>query len=374
MIFSKYIKIFTKLRYLIAMCLLVLGNTVLAQLALPLSISMQPFTAENTKTSGTSTTSSFLRDEQPVERITGQIDESSIREAEMRYLPMALRYQLEASGTFAAVRLLPLTDTGAEITLSGKILQSTPHELSLSIKAVDSRGFLLLDKIYSGTAQTVTSLESNALLDDDFAAIYRSITQDLQQSMKSLTITTRETIITQALMNYAIALVPQYFTQYLDTTLSPAVLVRLPAKNDPILSRIEAIREREYLFIDVVDEEHRRFFNELKPVYDLWREYRREQDSSVMAKVTQEQQQTSTFPRGSYYALQESYQNYRWSKLQDLYLDELREGFANETEPTTIELRDSLYRLNGTMAQQYREWRDILAEIYAEELGVEMLP
>ena len=89
--------------------------------------------------------------------------------------------------------------------------------------------------------------------------------------------------------------------------------------------------------------------------------------SSVAACANAEGQAStnSGYARGSYYALQESYNNYRWAKVQELYLDELREGFANEVEPTEVALDDSLYRLTGTLEQQYREWRSILAELYA---------
>src|SRR5690606_41223590 len=145
---------------------------------------------------------------------------------------------------------------------------------------------------------------------------------------------------------------------------------RWPARADPLLARVETIREREYLFIDVVDEEYRRFYADVKPVYDMWREFRREAVDSAAAMTAREAASPSRFPRGSYYALQESYNNYRWAKLQERYLDELREGFANETAPTEIELADSLYRLTGTREQQYREWRDILAELYELETGL----
>ena len=41
--------------------------------------------------------------------------------------------------------------------------------------------------------------------------------------------------------------------------------------------------------------------------------------------------------------------------------------FANEVEPTELALENSLYKLTGTLEQQYRDWRSILAELYALE-------
>ena len=63
----------------------------------------------------------------------------------------------------------------------------------------------------------------------------------------------------------------------------------------------------------------------------------------------------------------QSYNNYGWVKLQELYVDELGEGFTNEIEPTQIALNDSMFRLTGTLDQQYREWRTILAQLFELE-------
>lgn len=309
---------------------------------------------------------------QPVTSDTATPSDSSltpeaVRLAEVRYMPMHLRYHLEASGSFGAVRVLPLLDNGAELMIEGRILASDQFRLELAITARDSTGRLWVDQTYAGTAVSSTSLSENPQLDDDFADLYRSISRDLTAVLDTLTPQDLREIETLALLRYGEGLAPQHFAGYIEETAGRFRALRLPANDDPLLVRIEAIREREFLFIDVVDEEYSRFHADIKPVYDMWREYRRETVDSAAARTTREANQPSQFPRGSYYALQENYNNYRWAKLQELYLDELSEGFENETAPTEIELSDSLYRLTGTMEQQYREWRSILAELYALE-------
>lgn len=296
------------------------------------------------------------------------VDEASIRLAEVRYIPMLLRYRLEASGRFGAVRVLPLLDNGAELMIEGRILESSESQLRLALRAQDSSGRVWIDREYAGSARRSVSLNADALLEDDFQELYTSIVRDLSAVLDTLDAAALDAIRTLALLRYGAALVPHHFSQYIEATPDGRQQVlRLPARGDPLLQRIEAIREREYLFIDVVDEEYRRFYADVKPVYDMWREYRREQIDSTADMTAREAATPSPFARGSYYALQESYNNYRWAKLQDRYLDELREGFANETAPTELELSDSLYRLTGTLEQQYREWRSILAELYELE-------
>jgi hypothetical protein len=293
----------------------------------------------------------------------------AVRLAEVRYMPMHLRYHLEATARFGAVRVLPLLDNGAELMIEGRILTSDQFRLELAITARDSTGRLWLDQHYSGQAISSASLTENPQLDDDFAEVYRAIARDLGAVLDTLAPADLREIETLALLRYGAGLAPQRFADYIGADNGRYRALRLPAVDDPLLVRIEAIREREFLFIDVVDEEYSRFHADIKPVYDMWREYRRETADSAAARTQREATEPSQFPRGSYYALQENYNNYRWAKLQELYLDELSEGFENETAPTEIELSDSLYRLTGTMEQQYREWRSILAELYALEAG-----
>lgn len=300
--------------------------------------------------------------------VPDSVSSTEVRLAEQRYLPMYLRYRLEASERFGAVRVLPVLDNGAQLMLEGQIVQSDGSTLELAITARDSTGRLWLDRRYAGGAIASVSVTDDPLAQDDFAYLFADIVRDLIAALDQLSVEQREEIQTVALLRYGQGLAPQAFSNYLTPAPDGTFIVtRLPASNDPMLGRIAAIREREYLFIDVVDQEYQQFFGDIKPVYDMWRRFQREQVQSAATVAEREADAVSQFRRGSYYALQESYNNYRWAKVQELYLDELREGFANEVEPTEIELEDALYKLNGTLEQQYREWRSILAELFELE-------
>jgi hypothetical protein len=291
-----------------------------------------------------------------------------VRLAETRYLPMFLRYRLEASGRFGAVRVLPDLDNSAQLTIEGVIQRSDGQYLALDVAARDSTGRVWLAKRYEGAALPGVSLSGDALAADDFAGLFADILRDLIAAQDALSAEQRAEIRTVALLRYGLALVPASFAGYLQENADGTVsILRLPASDDPILRRIEEIREHEYLFIDVVDEEYQRFFGDIKPVYDMWRRFQREQSSSSSDFATRETAAASVYARGSYYALRESYDNYAWAKVQELYRDELREGFANEVQPTELELENSLYTLTGSIEQQYSEWRSILAELYALE-------
>ena len=309
-------------------------------------------------------------DPPPVDATTPASAEISteIRLAEVRYMPMFIRYRLEDSGLFGAVRVLPILDSGAELTLEGRIIKSDGAVLELAVVARDSTGRLWIDKTYSGAAVESVALNESPMTQDAFSYLFDELVRDLSAAQQQLSASQLDEIHSAALLRFGNGLLPQFFTDYLQVAADGTVnIARLPAADDPLLQRIQTIREHEYLFIDVVDQEYQQFFTDIKPVYDMWRKFRREQTASATDFATRETNTQSDFRRGSYYALQESYNNYRWAKLQTLYLDELSEGFANEVEPTQIELQDSLYKLTGTFEQQYREWRAILAELLALE-------
>ena len=293
---------------------------------------------------------------------------AAVRTAETRFLPMYLRYRLEQTGNFGAVRVLPAPDNGAELKISGEIVRSDGAVLELAIKASDSTGRLWLDRSFSGNAVASETLSGDAIAEDAFAGLFADIVRELQRQLTALSADDINRIETVALLRYGLGLVPEAFSPYLSEDANGvATIKRLPAADDPILTRIVSVREREYLFIDVVDAAYGQFYADVKPIYDLWREFQREQTDSSAARTARELAAGSDFARGSYRALQESYNNYRWTKLQELYVDELGEGFTNEVEPTSLQLDDSVFRLSGTLEQQYRDWRRILAELFALE-------
>lgn len=291
----------------------------------------------------------------------------AVRQAEARYLPSFLKLTLQESGAWGAVRLLPDADIGAELQVSASILNSDGATLELELLALDATGRVWLTKRYQNVAVESVSLNQPLLGTDPFLYLYSEISNDLLATYSNLTTEQIQEIKEVASLRYAASLAPEAFGDFLVQEEGLYRLNRLPADNDPLLLRVKEIREHEYVFIDVVDEQFQDFFVSIKPIYDLWRKYRRDQIASEADKIRRETQQGNDLRRGSYISLKESYNNFRWARMQDQYLDEMNEGFTNEVLPTDITLEDSIYQLSGTLEEQYREWRDILREYYLLE-------
>ncbi len=324
-----------------------------------LDVSIQTFSHAEAPAVKTSKTEPFSKKADPVQAVLA---------SETRLLPMYLRYRLEKSGSFGAVRVLPSLDAGSELKITGQIIKSDGFVLELAIKAVDSTGRIWLDRVFNGTAVSSQTLSADSLAEDDFSQMFGQITTQLKQRATQLNAQQLGMIKSVALLRYGLGLVPAAFATYLDESATGEVnLKRMPATDDPLLKRILDVREKEYQFIDVVDEEYSRFYDAVKPLYDTWRTGER----SLISETREASKERGSTKTNGYTSVADSpleliFNNYAESMQREEWQElGLKEGFTNEIEPTELQTNDALHRLTGTFEQQYREWRGILAELFA---------
>lgn len=299
-----------------------------------------------------------------------------IREVEAQYLPVVLRDALVASDNWGVVRVVPEDDETLELRVTGKIIHSDGEDLVLHIKAIDAAGAVWLDRSYHDRTNpddfpALVSGASAQSSDDPFADLYRQIANDLALAKAQFSSAQLAKIRNVALLRYASGLSPEAFSEFLSREPEGAyVLRRLPAADDPMMARVQRIRNQEYLFIDTVDEQYVGLYETMAPTYYLWRQYGRER---AVFKAEYEQRaanRDSYGRRGSYIAMERTYNTFKNSKIQDQDLQELAGGFNNEVAPTVMEVSGRVFRLNGGLNAQYAEWREILRSIFALETGL----
>jgi hypothetical protein len=310
------------------------------------------------------------------------VDESShsklgifpeIRKSEAKYMPVILREVLIGSGEWGVVRVLPEVLESSELLVTGTILHSDGQRLELHIAARDAIGVRWLDKKYSGA--TTPADYPVTVPGDPYLTVYQQIASDLLLVRRQKSVKQLAAIREVALMRYASELAPGVFASYLTRTPDGEYkLVRLPAEDDPMLARIIRIRNQEYLFIDTVDEQYARLSEEMAPTYHLWRQFGVEQAVFRDDFKQRVSSRDSQGRRGSFVALEQTYNAYKLSKIHEQDLDELALGFNNEVAPTVMEVSGTVFKLSGTLDTQYAEWRDILQRIFALETGLMPAP
>jgi len=293
-----------------------------------------------------------------------------IRKAEARYLAVLLRQVLQASNAWGAVRVLPEPQPGAVLQLRGDILHSDGRFLVLQIRAEDASGRIWLDRVYADEAQGADYPVPDG--SDPFIDLHRQVANDLLAAYRSLPAAEVQQLPEIALLRQAAVLAPESFGGFVAQDESGRYqLLRLPADNDPMLARVELIRAQEFRFIDTVDEQYVDLYQTMQPTYNLWRQYGREQALYREDYQRRLAQRDRAGARGTYAAMEQTYNAFKWSKIQQQDLEELARGFNNEVQPTVLEVSGSVYRLGGSLESQYEEWRDILREIFRLESAVQ---
>ncbi len=323
-----------------------------------------------------------------------------IRAAEARYIPQHLRDIVEQSGYWGAVRVVPRGNEGGETVVSGKILVSDGEQLELEISAMDATGRAWFEKTYYSE---ISAREVDTALRGDrepFQPLYVTIANDLAQFRDTLEPGEIQAIRRTADLQFAAAMSPDPFASYLRTdNRGKSSVLRLPAHDDPMYQRIQAIRERDYLLLDTLNAHFDNFYREMDPPYDEWRRSR-SAEAEAMREVEREALQrkligvaaiigaialsatgntnnnaaNSTLRDvmviGGAYAIKSGFDMDSETVIHSDAIAELGESFGAEAQPLVVDVEGETHKLTGSAEMQYAQWRGLLKRIYASETGL----
>jgi hypothetical protein len=204
-----------------------------------------------------------------------------------------------------------------------------------------------------------------------------------------------ENIRTISKLKFAEDFAPDAFAGYLKKNEEDLTTInRLPADEDPIMERLLQIREREYMYLDTLNQYYEGFYNDMWPSYENWRELNLT-ERTAMKKIKREAltQQIigalliigaiATEASGSDIARavtpamimiggQVIINGFNVSKEAEIHsaaIKELSESFGDEMQPLVMEFKGKQYELTGSAEEQFARWRELLRKIYAAETG-----
>ena len=324
-----------------------------------------------------------------------------IRRAEARYFPSRLRDTLAGTAQWGAVRVVPALVDSTDLIVTGKILESNGAELKLAIHAQDSTGRVWLDGDYEGQADTRSYKEGGNLGRDPFENVYVNIANDLLEARRKLSSEQLAEVQRVSELRFASEFAPAAFGSYLvkDEKTGLYRAARLPAANDPVLNRVEAIRERDDGMVDAVSDGYASFTEKMDEPYSNWRRYSYDEitaeerlkaqartrmalgalavaaavlvpdscGSSNCARVVDAARYGAA--AGGVMAVMSGMKKREESKIHTDALKELSNSFEAEAAPLVVDVEGRTLRLTGTADQQYAEWRRLLHELYVDETG-----
>jgi len=315
-----------------------------------------------------------LETNEAVER-SGAAIFSEIRSTETQFLPVALRSTLLESNQWGIVRVLPDADPSMDLQINGTVIRSNGVDLLLKIRAVDSTGQIWLEREYADIARVADYPDTApSLLDrggityneDPFQDIYNAIANDLIDIRNAMDANMLRRISDVTQMRYASDLAPEAFAEFLTTDAQNLLTIaRLPAQNDPLLGHVADIRARNDVFIDTIDEYYESLYQDLKPIYDIWRQYSFEQVNEELDSARRAR--SGSTDRGSFEAMSQNYNRYKWNKIFEQEFVALASGFVRETAPAVLELSQNVNGLTGPVEEQYAQWRVLLRGLFEIE-------
>jgi len=325
---------------------------------------------------------------------------TEIREAEARYMPLQLRDTMEKTGYWGAVRVVPQGTEGGEVLVRGAIVASDGENLELAITALDASGREWFSSTYEAEISVEAYQGAGQAGQEVFQALYNAIANDLAAHRATLAAEDIVNVRRVAALRFAADLAPDAFASYIQRGEDgQATVMRLPALDDPMYRRVNAIRERDFLLIDTLNGHFDNFYHEMQDPYEQWRKTRGEElaamreiqrqarnrklagAAAILGAIAIEvlggdstRASTGSLRNvmivGGAYAIKTGFDKDSETTIHREAIEELGESFSSETRPLVVEVEGETHELTGSAEVQYSKWRALLKSIYASETGL----
>ena len=318
-----------------------------------------------------------------------------IREAEARFVPYKLMETLQHTGNWGVVRVIPDRLSEMDLWVDGEILKSDGENLWLQVTVEDASGKRWFSKKYTGLAGKYSYDDTTSNRREPFQKVYNQVANDMLAYRNQYEAAEIRNIRTIAELKFARDFSPDVFHDYLALNEKGRYVVkRLPAADDPSLQQVRQIRERDYIFVDTLQQYYASFVNQMEEPYLEWREgfylesqnlkeVRAESNAkiiggalAVLAGILAQGVDSRTANTAGQVgilaglpAVWSGLQQRKGMKIHIEALEEISASLNSEIEPHSIELEDRTVTLSGTVNEQYGQWRRILKEIHATETG-----
>ncbi|MBA3564121.1 MAG: hypothetical protein H0W33_08975 [Gammaproteobacteria bacterium] len=321
-----------------------------------------------------------------------------VRKTEARLVAYEARDTLQSTSQWGAVRMVPRDASSVDVLVTGEMLESDGEILRVRFHVEDATGRVWLDKEYEDLASKFAYREDIELEEDPFQDIYNSLANDMLAVRKELGSPAATEIRQVARLRFASELSPYAFGNYLakDEQEGRYSIERLPAEGDPMLERVEDIRQRDYLFIDTLDAHYAGFSQDVQIPYDDWRKYSYEEVialrevrrsarnrmlagiGTVIGGAVMAGKADSYIGQVGGYAgvvggigiFKSGLDRRKESQIHEDALRELADSLQSELKPMVVDIEGKTVTLTGTVDAQYEEWRRLLKDIYTAETGV----
>jgi hypothetical protein len=324
-----------------------------------------------------------------------------LRRSEARYFAFQLKSTLESTGHWGAVRVLPRGGSDTDVMVTGEIRKSTGLIMTLDVHIEDSTGRVWNNGRYDYEADARAYIpeedrEPGMLdVDDPYQSLFSDIANDMLKDLEKLKEKRILEIRQATRLRFAAALAPEAFGDYLHQRSNGRIKIkRLPAEDDAMMARVDAIRRSEDLLVDTLNNHYAGFYTRMDQPYGAWRAASYEEEAALRRIRRKARKMAiigglltlgglagssgSTAGRvaqdaaiiGGVLTVTQAIKIAKEGKIHKEALKELGASVDAEIAPMLVEVEGRTLRLEGSAQAQYAEWRRLLAEIFREETGL----
>jgi hypothetical protein len=315
-----------------------------------------------------------------------------VRKSEARYIPIHLRNTLQSTGQWGAVRVVPGGAGWAELLVTGEIEKSNGKDLVVHVSARDAAGRTWLDREYKQRAAAAAYAKDRPVDGrDPFQPLYNRVANDLVRARDKRKPRELAEVREVAGLRFAASMAPDPYGRYLAIDKKGRARVeRLPAADDPMIARISALRDRDHMFVDTLNEYYADFYARMDKPYDDWRAYAYTEqvalDSinraslwkkiggaiAVVAGVALSHGDDhgsvdDILVLGGIAAIQSGFQDDQEKGIHKAALSELVDSFEGEVTPLLVDVDGKVVQLTGSAEAQFTKWRELLKGIAATD-------
>ena len=329
-----------------------------------------------------------------------QVEENilpDIRRAEAYFLAYQQKLVLKGSGNWGAVRVLPAHSNAVDVLIEGSIDTSNGERIAVHATVTDATGRTWLEKRYEALTSRYSYGTTQGNQVDPYHGVFRQIADDMLAAMLALRDDQLARIKIAGELRFARDFSSEGFGDNIEYRRDGQVTIkRLPAEDDPMLARVRAIREKEYLFIDTLDEYYAEFNQQMSQPYHDWRRESFEEvfqqrelerqaltelivGAAMVAGGIAAQASDSRTTRvagtvggigGGATLIKSAFDKRAAAKIHSEILAELGQSAGESIAPHTIDLENRTIALSGNVEAQYEVFRAALRRLYFEEMGL----
>ncbi len=323
-----------------------------------------------------------------------------LRRAEANRFAYKLKEKLEATGQFGAVRVTPDQTATGDLYILGKIEESNGEEIAIKIEVVDISGKRWLDKVFEHEVSDDFYNDQRNKGLDPYDPLFEKAAAKIIDELNDHSLKELEELNYIADLRFGTSFSDKAFMQYMETKRGIFFLVSKPSDNDPMLKRVKAIRVRDQLFIDSLQDNYAFFSEQMDESYLMWqeqslfetqaeREARRKSIGqaiggvlliglAVLAGVSGDRSDsTGSSAAGATGAilgglagaslLSKSFKTSEEAKVHRDSLNELGQSIDIDLSPQVIAFEKESVELTGDAKEQFAQWREFLQKIYSAE-------